>query len=464
MKFGGSSVGTISALTQVISIVLQEQERWDRLILVVSALEGVTDALIEATHLAKLSNRRGYRRITATIRTRHLSLIDELPLSVNERSGLQADVDQLLFDMLNQCQSLSDINNETDMMNKTDEIIGVGEQLTARIIASLLRDNNLRGVAIDSTEIIITDETAGNATPDLSLTNQRIAQHLVPMLERNIVPIVTGFLGGTIEGTPTTLGRGGSDYTASIIGASVGAQEIWMWSIVDGLMSTDPNEVDNAHVIDELSYEEVAELAYFGAKILHARMIGPLKQYNIPLRIKNVFKPQQDGTLIHNAPTQNHHMIKAVTSISGLGLSTNQSGSLSHISAIVDETLFKTIGTHADVMISSQSSSRSFITFVISTTAGPDAVRTSQIALQERLQDEVNLSNWDVDTTAIITIIGSELDRNSGIIAEILHTLDRTQILAYSQGPSRCSFSLVVNTRDSDHILHRIHDFIVNNV
>jgi len=464
MKFGGSSVGTISALTQVISIVLQEQERWDRLILVVSALEGVTDSLIEAAHLAQLSNRRGYRRITATIRARHLSLIDELPLSINERSGLQADIDQLLFDMLNQCQSLSDISNGTDMMNKTDEIIGVGERLTARIIASLLRDNNLRGVAIDSTEIIITDETAGNATPDLLLTNQRIAQHLVPMLERDIVPIVTGFLGGTIDGTPTTLGRGGSDYTASIIGASVNAQEIWMWSIVDGLMSSDPNEVDNAHVIDELSYEEVAELAYFGAKILHARMIGPLKQHNIPLRIKNVFKPQQDGTLIHNTSAKNNHVIKAVTSINGIALSANQSGSLSRISAIVDETLFKTIGTHADVMISSQSSSRSFVTFVISTTAGPDAVRTSQIALQERLQDEIGLSNWNVDTTAIITIIGSELDRNSGIISKILRIIDKTHILAYSQGPSHHSFSLVVNTQDSDHILHRIHDFIVNNV
>ena len=464
MKFGGSSVGTISALTQVISIVLQAQERWDRLILVVSALEGVTDALIEAAHLAKLSNRRGYRRITATIRTRHLALINELPLSTDERSGLQADVDQLLFDMLNLCQSLSDINNEAEIMNTTDAIIGVGERLTTRIIAALLRVNKLRGVAIDSTEIIITDDTPGNAIPNLSLTNQRISQHLIPMLERNIVPVVTGFLGSTVDGKTTTLGRGGSDYTASIIGASIDAQEIWMWSVVDGLMSTDPSEVDDAHVIDELSYEEVAELAYFGAKIIHARMIGPLKQHKIPLRIKNVFKPQQNGTLIHDVAIKKENVLKAVTSIPGIALSADQNGSLSRISAVVDETLFKVIGTHADVMISSQSSSRSFITFVISTAVGPDAVRTSQIALQERLQSEADFRGWMVDTTAIITVIGSELDRNSGITAEILRAIDKTHILAYSQGPSKCSFSLVVNTRDGDYTLHRIHDFIVNSV
>jgi aspartokinase len=153
MKFGGSSVGTTTALTQVLSIVLQEQERWQRLLLVVSALEGVTDALIEAAHLAQLSNRRGYRRIAATLRTRHMALIEHLPLGPQERASLQADVDRLLFDMLDTCQGLADRRyaDRQERSQRIEAIVGVGERLSARIVAALLRQNHLRGVALDAT-------------------------------------------------------------------------------------------------------------------------------------------------------------------------------------------------------------------------------------------------------------------------------------------------------------------------
>src|SRR5690606_14081691 len=149
MKFGGASVGTTTALTQVLSIVMQEYERWDHLLLVVSALDGVTDALIEAAQLAKLSNRRGYRRIVATLRTRHLALVEQLPLGTNERQALQADIDRLLFDMLDVCQELASYPSEEPVQAAFDEIIGVGERIAARIVATLLRQNKLRGVAID---------------------------------------------------------------------------------------------------------------------------------------------------------------------------------------------------------------------------------------------------------------------------------------------------------------------------
>lgn len=267
MKFGGSSVGTISALTQVLHIILREQARWNRLILVTSALEGVTDALIQASHYANLGDRRGYRRITATLRIRHLALIEELPLNNTERNGLKADIDQLLFEMLNICQELADVSSDKNNIGKADKItaiVGIGEHLATRIIAALLRNHNLRGVAIDSTDLIITEGKAGNATPNITLTNQRIEEHLHPILDSGIIPVITGFIGGTIEGKPTTLGRGGSDYTASIIAASVHADELWMWSIVDGLMTADPSNHESAQVIPELSYNEVAEFAYFG--------------------------------------------------------------------------------------------------------------------------------------------------------------------------------------------------------
>src|SRR5262249_1012335 len=205
MKFGGSSVGMTMGLTQLLSIVLNERERWERLMLVVSALDGVTDQLIEAAHLALLNNRRGYRRIVATLRTRHLALIEYLPLGSTERAALQADIDHLLFDMLDVCQNIPVHLSDAEQPEAIDRIITTGERLAARIVAALLRQNNLRGVAIDAGDVIITDDTFGNATPNLSITRERIATNLLPLLNRGIIPVITGFIGATADGKPTTL-------------------------------------------------------------------------------------------------------------------------------------------------------------------------------------------------------------------------------------------------------------------
>jgi aspartate kinase len=463
MKFGGSSVGTTTALTQVLSIVLYEQERWDRLLLVVSALEGVTDALIEAAHLAQLSNRRGYRRIVATLRTRHMALVEHLPLGTTERTALQADMDRLLYDMLDTCQGMADHPNVGVRPEAIDAIIGVGERLAARVVAALLRQNNLRGVALDATDLIITDNVYGNATPNMALTRQKMTRNLLPMLDRKIIPVVTGFIAATSAGKPTTLGRGGSDYTASVLGVCADADEVWMWTDVDGMMSTDPREIAAARVIPALSYEEVAELAYFGARIIHARMIGPLRQQRIPLRVRNVFKPQQPGTLIKEQNGRAESTLKAVTAISGISLMAPQSGPLSFISSLVDELLFSITGNRADVMLSAQSSGNTFACFVIPTSAGPDAVHTLQIALEERLQieGEDSGSGWTVYPSAVVTAIGANLDESYHLVAEIVQALNGIRILALAQGPSRCSLSVVVAPQDAERALSQIHDLIL---
>ncbi|MEO1442386.1 MAG: aspartate kinase, partial [Chloroflexota bacterium] len=265
MKFGGLAVGTTTALTQVLSIILHEHERWNRLLIVVSALEGVTDALLEATRLAQVSNRRGYRRISATLRTRHMALVEHLPLGPTERQALQADMDRLLFEMLDQLQSVADAAQEDLSAEKVDAIVGTGERLAARIVAAMVRQNNIRAVAIDSQSLVITDANFGNAVPDLEASCERITENLLPMLDRKIIPVITGFIGSTLDGRITTLGRGGSDYTASVLGACSNADEVWIWTTVDGMMTTDPNEIDNARVITDMSYAEVGEMAYFGA-------------------------------------------------------------------------------------------------------------------------------------------------------------------------------------------------------
>ncbi|GAB4509190.1 MAG: aspartate kinase [Anaerolineae bacterium] len=458
MKFGGSSVGTTPALTQVVSIVLQEHERWDRLLVVVSALEGVTDALIEATHLAQLSNRRGYRRIVATIRNRHMALVDKLPLGANERSALHADIDKLLFDMLGLCQEIADSMTEQVAPEQIDAIVGVGEKIAARVVAALLRQNGLRGVALDATELLVTDNNFGNAEPNLVETRRRVEQNLFPMLERKIIPVITGFIGGTITGQPTTLGRGGSDYTASILAVCVKATEVWIWTDVDGMMSADPREISEARVVPELSYGEVAELAYFGARVLHSRMIAPLQGESIPVRVKNVFKPQQNGTLIYNmAGSPTEQRIKAVTAIQGIGLSADRSGPLSEIAALVSQTLHDTVGTSADVMITAQSSTRSLISFVIPTVAGPDAVHTMHSSLERTLKERNLHEVWKVKPVSIVTVIGAGLSQSPQLMARIFATLSTVPILAISQGPAQCNLSLVIDPAFTDDALRLLH-------
>jgi aspartate kinase len=460
MKFGGSAVGMTTGLTQLLSIVMNEHEQWPRLLLVISALEGVTDALIEAAHLAELDIRRGYRRVVATLRTRHLALIEHLPLSPSIRSALQADIDNLLFDMLDQCQRLTDRTLSPQQRDETvDGIIGVGEKLAARIVAALLRENDLRGVAIDATDIIITHSPPAPATPDMALTRQRIATVLMPMLERRIIPVVTGFIASTAGGKPTTLGRGGSDYTASVLAASIDADEVWIWTDVNGMMTADPRAHPSAHVLNAMSYDEAAELAYFGARILHARMIGPLREARIPLRVRNVFRPQAPGTLI-GGPAAPERGVKAVTAIAALGFSAAHSGPLAGLAALVDDALFTLTGTHAEIAITSQSASASFACFVVPTSAGPDALHPLQQAVNDRLAAQGG--GWAVRPMAVVSAIGSALDDPfTATRADLFTRLRGIPIAGFAQSPAGTQMSFAVELADAERAVERIHQFIL---
>lgn len=463
MKFGGSSVGTTTALTQVLSIVLHEHKRWDRLLLVASALEGVTDMLLEAAHLAQLSNQRGYRRIAATLRTRHMALIEQLPFGTTERTALQADIDRLLFDMLDRCQAVANTPMDSLSPQVSDTIVAVGERLSARIIAALLRQNELRGVAVDGTDIVVTDDVHGNATPIPELTEQRVREHLQPMLERKIIPVVTGYIGATLSGATTTLGRGGSDYTASILSALVGSDELWFWTDVDGMLSGDPREIADVHVINELSYNEVAELAYFGARILHSKMIMPLREKSLPLRIKNVFKPQQIGTRIYHNTSNSQPRIKAVTSIQGIALSRPDSGSMAGITKMVNNTLFDAFGMRSEVMISSQSSTASFLCLVIPTTIGIDGVDRLQSAMKAKMAEYPEKMPWEIETLSIVTAIGDGLNRAPQLMAQVLNSLDGIRIYGMAVGPSNCSMSVAVSPADTELAILRIHGLTAKN-
>ena len=458
MKLGGTSIGTVAALAQVLSMIIHESKRWDRILIVASALEGVTDMLLEAAHLARLSNRRGYRRIAATLRTRHLALIEQLPLDAVARKALQADIDQLWFEMLDQCQQVANHLNDELSPSLSDSVVAVGERLSARIIAALLRQNDIRAIAVDGTELLITDDVHGNANPNLALTAARVDDLLLPMMRRNMIPVVTGYIGATAAGATTTLGRGGTDFTASVLSALIAADELWIWTDMDGMMSADPREASDAHVIAELNYSEAAELAYFGARILHAKMIAPLADKSMPLRIKNIFKPRQTGTLVSSAVNDSEAVIKAVTSIQGLALSRPSSGSMAGITRMVGNTLFKTLGMRTEVMISSQSSSSSFLCFVIPTSIGIDGVDRLQQAMKAKMAEYPQKMPWAIETVSMVTAIGSNLNHAPRLLAKALEKLDDIRVYGFAMGPSNCSMTVAVALEDAQTAVLRIHE------
>lgn len=461
MKFGGSAVGTVAALTQVLSIILHEVKQWDRLFIVASALDGVTDMLLEAANLAQVANQRGYRRIAATLRTRHLALADSLPLNAQERSALHADIDRLLFEMLDECQTVANTPSDDLAPEVSDRIIGVGEKLSARIIAALLRNNNLRGVAFDGTDVIITNTVHGNATPLFEKTREKLETTVIPMIDRDIVPVISGFIGTSTDGKITTMGRGGSDYTASVVAVCVEADEIWVWSDVDGMMTADPRELDSAVPIAEMTYGEVSELAYFGARILHARMVKPLQEHHIPLYIKNVFKPQQIGTSIQDVTRTQADRIMAVTTIPAISLTANRSGSLAEVMHLVDEVLLDITGEETNVMISSQSAQHSFLCFIVPMHAGGvEAVSSIRHTLQNKLETLQDV-RWHVNYVTIVTAIGESLSNHIHLQTRILQQLGDIRIIGFTQGPSQCSLSIIVNPDDAEYAVQRIHTLTI---
>ena len=243
MKFGGSALANPARMRRAVAITLRETKHWQRVLVVVAALEGVTDQLLTVARLAARQETRGYRRIINEIRERHLAVIGEMLANSAERAAMSAQMDRLLFSLLTDCQASA--QRQAALSRWSDRIVAIGEQMVAAIFAALLRQEGLPGVALDAARFLITDEVFGNARPLWAETAVRVEAQVSPLLASGRLPVVTGYIGSTHAGEVTTLGRGGSDFTASILGLCLGADEVWLWSSVAGLMSAGPGAHPN---------------------------------------------------------------------------------------------------------------------------------------------------------------------------------------------------------------------------
>jgi bifunctional aspartokinase / homoserine dehydrogenase 1 len=458
MKFGGTSVGNAERVAQAAELVRAQVARGDQVVVVLSAMSGVTNALLASAldaaggsidHL--LATRDEFQR-------QHFQVIDALVKDENARTSLRDRTETMLDLFVDLCSSIFVLGELTP--RGSDAVASLGERLIVPIAAQAATEWGVQARAIDATQLIVTDDNFGSADPLLDATRGRTREQLLPLLDANLVPVTTGFTGATRGGIVTTLGRGGSDYTATIIGAALDADEVWIWTDVNGVMTTDPRVVPNAHTLDEISYAEAAELAYFGAKVIHPKTMLPVVQKNIPIRILNSFNPSHPGTWIVREPKPNQSTVRAITAIRNLSIITVEGRGMIGVPGVAARVFSAVAREQVNVLMISQSSSEQNICLMVETPAAERAIN----ALQREFELERTRQNieriWAQGEVVIIAIVGAGMKGVPGIAAQVFGALaDKTiNIIALAQGSSEYNLSLVVDERDADMAVRAIHD------
>jgi bifunctional aspartokinase / homoserine dehydrogenase 1 len=456
MKFGGTSVGDAACIARVAQIV-RDASRQSPVVAVVSAMSGVTNRLVSAASRAEAGNREQVAELFGELRKQHEIALGTLIAQADKRVRLAAAMEDIFREGERLCEGTVLLRELTP--RTLDTISSLGERLSAPMVSGALADLGVPSEAIEATELIVTDTFHGGADPLMDRTRERCEARLRPLLDRGVVPVVTGFIGATLDGVLTTLGRGGSDYSATILGAALNADEIIIWTDVDGVLTADPRLVPDARTIPEISYREAAELAYFGAKVLHPKTLRAVVPAGIPVWIRNSFEPAQIGTKITPQGRSNGGGVKALTAIRDVSLIAIGGPGIVGVPDVVGRTFSATAEVRANVLLISQSSSQNDICFIVAST---DAKRTVE-ALRNRfardLADE-KVEHVTVDPSiAIVAVVGENMHGTPGVAGRTFSALGResVNIIAIAQGSSECNISFVVAEKDVKAALTATH-------
>ncbi len=457
MKFGGTSVATGENIRHVVDLVAKNAKK-DKIAVVVSALAGVTNSLIEVAEQAKKSDEKHIQAFTKELMNKHLEAI----LTAINSKEVQEEVTQITQKTLGELEKvLTGICYVGEVTPKSkDYVVSFGERLSVPIVWGAIKDQGLETQWFTGKEAgIVTDSNFGEADPLMNYTTHLIRERLVPLLEKGVIPVVTGYIAANQDGIVTTVGRGGSDYTATILGVALDADEVWIWTDVDGIMTTDPKIVSAARMLPQLSYQEAAEMAIFGAKAMHPRALEPVIKEKIPVRIRSVFHPENSGTLITQEPDSNTKeavkavaMIKdvAMLNVSGAGM-VGAPGSYSKVFDVLGK-------NNINVMMISTAASEANISMIIKRGMLGRAISNLEIALLDRggLVSEVSAE----DDVAVIAVMGANMKGTLGVASRIFSTVAKKgiNIRMIAQGSSELNISFVVKEKDGAAVVRAIHE------
>jgi aspartate kinase len=442
MKFGGTSVGSAERIAQAATLIAERRGR--RPLVVVSAMAGVTDRLIRGARLA-LARDPAAEGVVSELGRRHesaaASLLPEGGVERRRVLGHVASVLAELHVLLTGVHYLEELTPRS-----LDAIAGLGERLSFELVAGALAARGVPARAVDARQVLVTDAGFGRASPLLEETASRLREHVAPLLEQGVVPVLPGFIGATRDGVATTLGRGGSDWSAALFGSLLGAEEIQIWTDVDGMLTVDPRVVPAARVLPELSFAEAAELAYFGAKVLHPATIKPAVEKGIPVRVLNTLNPGAPGTLILERAGGEGGAPRALAFKKGITV------------VLVKEP--RMLMAHGFV-------ARVFEAFARQRVA-VDLIATSEVSISLSVDDATALPELARELAelgevqvlagmAIVSVVGRGFVKQPGLAARIFEALREVNVVMISFGASDVNLSFVVAEADAERAVRLLH-------
>ena len=457
MKFGGTSMGSAERM-RVAAQICTGEARKRPIVAVVSAMSKITDLLLTTLRHAEAGDDAGVEANLHELAERHRETC-RLLLNPRQRADASSGVETLISDFRRIAHGIRMLGERPP--RSVDEAVAIGERLSALLLSEFLNAQGVRSQAVNGADVIVTDAVFGSASPLLEETRKKAGAILQPLLDSGILPIVTGFNGATIDGRPTTLGRGGSDFSGSILASVLDAAELWIWTDVDGIMSADPRSVPNARVLDEITYSEAAELAYNGAKVLHPRTLAPLVDRKIPVWSKNSFALDKPGTRIAPAGSDTQPGPKAVTSMSDVALISIEPASAALTGTrVMARALDALASANAEVLAFSSSSYRQSFCFLVRRDEVEKVIEQLESGLTLEFAHGY-LKPLDVDqNVGLLAVVGEGMRGAPGLAGRIFSAISRqsVNIIAIAQGSSEMTISIVVRRDGLERAIRAIHE------
>lgn len=453
LKFGGTSVGTVDSINQVIQILQENLNEGRKIAVVYSAMGGVTNRLIEIGKLAAASDLE-YLQLLKSVEDRHFAAVRGL-IDVKNQSSAIAKVKGLLNELEDLLRGVFLIKELSARTN--DFIVSFGERLSTTIVTEALKNRGIDAEYLDARKVIKTDDHFGYAEVIGDLTNELIRKHFA---QTNKLQCITGFIGSTIDGVTTTLGRGGSDYTGSIFGAALNATVIEIWTDVDGMLTSDPRKVKNAFTIPTITYAEAMELSHFGAKVIYPPSLTPAFQKNIPLKILNTFNHHHEGTLVSKTASTKEYSITGISSIDDIALVNVQGGGMMGVAGVSAKLFSILAANKISVILISQASSEHSICFAVD----PKAAYGVKEILEEGFATEISqglVDNISIEQNlSVIAVVGEGMKSSTGTSGKLFTVLGKNgiNVVATAQGSSELNISVVIYKKDITKALNAIHE------
>ena len=455
LKYGGTSISSAKDI-QNIAKHIRSLSKQNQLVIVCSAISDTTDDLIEISQSIKKENKKKAEQLAKNIEKRHQKLAKETIKKTQIRKKLLQTFDEYFTELTALIDGMVLLGEVTP--RSMDYLFSFGERLSIQLISAAIKDLGKKSEALTGKEVgIVTDSNFGESKPLMDTTRLRVSKTLDSVFLKNTIPVIGGFVGADQHGHVTTFGRGGSDYSATIIGSCIKADEIWLMSDVDGLMTADPKIVKNAKLLQEVSYVEAIEMAMFGAKQIHPRTFEPLLAKKIPMKIRSSFNVENEGTQVTFSPSASvRNTVKCVSNVSHNGLIDIQGGSMIGTPGTAAKIFATLANAGINVMMISQNPSESSITIVVKNTDLDRAVNKLEMELLGKIIKKLEITT----DMAIIALIGSGMRGTVGVASKVFGAMQKNKVNVsmITQGSSELNLAFVVKNSDAKTAVQALHN------